>query len=204
MERRAQQTPSLDFRVEGKSLVVEHGHLSGCTISYYKMDLEFLFSETPFLCGEALTNEAMAHFTAICPNIEEQVTLPSGDSQRTVIPVPPELGGCDVMVQITSSGLRKSMAHFTNTLRVRLMESYGQIKVTAATDGKPLPVTYVKCYRKENGRNIFHKDGYTDRRGRFDYATLSTGSLSSVQRFALFISSPSHGAVVKEASPPGT
>ena len=48
----------------------------------------------------------------------------------------------------------------------------------------------------------FYKDGYTDLRGRFDYASLSTNELDVAQKFSLLILSDDHGAVVREANPP--
>ena len=53
-----------------------------------------------------------------------------------------------------------------------------------------------------NGKPTFYKDGYTDLRGKFDYASLSTDDLGAVTRFAILILSDQHGAVVKEAKPP--
>ena len=48
----------------------------------------------------------------------------------------------------------------------------------------------------------FYKDGYTDLRGRFDHATLSTDDLDRVERFALLVVSGDAGATVIEAPPP--
>ena len=48
----------------------------------------------------------------------------------------------------------------------------------------------------------FHKDGYTDLRGRFDYASVSTNELDAVARFAVLVLSDSDGAIIREAAPP--
>jgi hypothetical protein len=48
----------------------------------------------------------------------------------------------------------------------------------------------------------FYKDGYTDSRGKFDYASLSTNKLPNVARFAILVLSDAKGAVVREANPP--
>jgi hypothetical protein len=48
----------------------------------------------------------------------------------------------------------------------------------------------------------FYKDGYTDPRGTFDYATLSTDDLDRVERFALLVAHDEAGASVVEAEPP--
>ena len=52
------------------------------------------------------------------------------------------------------------------------------------------------------GTEQFYKDGYTDLRGRFDYASLSTGDLENVVKFGLLVASDKDGAVVREAKPP--
>jgi len=40
---------------------------------------------------------------------------------------------------------------------------------------------------------VFYKDGYTDLRGRFDYASLNPESLKSVEKFSIFIMSDELG-----------
>ena len=52
------------------------------------------------------------------------------------------------------------------------------------------------------GAVAFYKDGYTDLRGRLDYATLSTDDLDRVERFALLVVHDQAGATVLEAEPP--
>jgi hypothetical protein len=85
---------------------------------------------------------------------------------------------------------------------IQLMEAYGQLKVTHTATGAPLSRVYVKVYaRSAAGQVRFHKDGYTDLRGRFDYASLS-GDAAPAERFALLILSDEHGAQVREAAPP--
>jgi hypothetical protein len=64
--------------------------------------------------------------------------------------------------------------------------------VSRASDHGALPATYVKVYA----------DGYTDLRGAFDYATLSTNDLDQVERFAILVCSDHAGAAILEASPP--
>jgi hypothetical protein len=51
-------------------------------------------------------------------------------------------------------------------------------------------------------RISFYKDGYTDVRGRFDYVSLSTDKLNSVERFSILILSETNGALVREAKKP--
>jgi hypothetical protein len=56
--------------------------------------------------------------------------------------------------------------------------------------------------RKRGGAVEFYKDGYTDLRGWFDYATLSTTELDAVERFAILVCSDRAGAAIVEAGPP--
>ena len=53
---------------------------------------------------------------------------------------------------------------------------------------------YVKAFsKKTSGKVNFYKDGYTDLRGRFDYASLNTDKLAEVENFALFVMSEELG-----------
>lgn len=42
----------------------------------------------------------------------------------------------------------------------------------------------------------------TDRRGRFDYASLNNGQLGQMKKFSILVVSDDHGAVVQECRPP--
>ena len=53
-----------------------------------------------------------------------------------------------------------------------------------------------------DGRVKFYKDGYTDLRGRFDFASLNTNDLDVATKFSILILSDEYGAVVREATPP--
>jgi hypothetical protein len=86
---------------------------------------------------------------------------------------------------------------------VRWIESYGQLQVARARDGAPLPKAYVKVFARLPGGAVrFHKDGYTDLRGRFDYVSLSGPGQESVERYAVLVLSEEHGAVTRELEPP--
>jgi hypothetical protein len=75
--------------------------------------------------------------------------------------------------------------------------------VQRTSDRVALPSTYVKVYARKRGGSVeFYKDGYTDLRGWFDYASLSTTDLDNVERFAILVCSDKSGASILEASPP--
>ena len=85
---------------------------------------------------------------------------------------------------------------------VQLSEGHGQLRV-ARQGGGPVPRAYVKVYaRLQGGAVELYRDGYTDLRGRFDYASTSSDMLDRVERFAILVMSPQDGALVREAAPP--
>jgi hypothetical protein len=88
-------------------------------------------------------------------------------------------------------------------MTVALSENYGQLRVTDAAAGKPVPKVYVKVYAKlADGSVKFHKDGYSDLRGRFDYVSVNTPERQAVERFAILVLSEDRGAAIREAAPP--
>ena len=48
----------------------------------------------------------------------------------------------------------------------------------------------------------FYKDGYTDLRGKFNYASLNTDQLMNVQKYSILIMHDEHGSMIKECNPP--
>ena len=61
------------------------------------------------------------------------------------------------------------------------------MKVTDAKSKKGLSKVYVKVFARKHGRSGFYKDGYTDLRGKFDYATKSDGDLAGIDKFAILV-----------------
>lgn len=68
----------------------------------------------------------------------------------------------------------------------------------------PLPSVYVKCYAegKSNSNAYFYRDGYTDFRGKFDYALSSSSDINEISRFSILIVSEDKGSVIKTAKKP--
>jgi hypothetical protein len=66
-----------------------------------------------------------------------------------------------------------------------------------------MPKVYVKVDAKlAEGSVKFHKDGYTDLRGRFDYASVNTPERRAIERFAALVLSDDKGVLIREAAPP--
>jgi len=188
--------PSFDFQVEAKAVKINYQNLAAIRVHYYLMDIELLFSRNPFV------QQYSGQFSHIRPNATQAVELPKGQTVHT-FELPKELLNRNVLVEITGGSQTKSQAYYSNSLAVQVIENYGQVRVTHSGTNQPLPKVYVKVYaRMQDGSVRFFKDGYTDLRGRFEYASLSTNELDFAQKFSLLILSDEHGAVVREASPP--
>ena len=188
--------PNFDFNVEAKRINMTYQNLKQVRVNYYLMDVELLFSRNPFV------QQFSGEFSYIKPNESVVLTL---NEKATLysMPLPEKFHTSNVLVEIVGAGQTKSQPYYSNAMSVQVIENYGQVRVTQSTSAKALPRTYVKVYAQlANGQVKFYKDGYTDLRGRFDYSSLNTDELSTVQKFAILVLSDEHGAVVREATPP--
>ena len=192
----ASTEPALTFKVESRKVDLLYRNLKSVTVNYYRMDLEFLFSTNPFVSSDS------ARFSMIKPNRTDVVSL-DASKEKLTFDLPQEFEGENILVEVIGSGIRKASAYYSNRIDVQLAQSYGQLQVTRADDSKkPLSKVYVKVYADLEGKPRFYKDGYTDLRGKFDYASLNTGELDNVSRFSILVMSEDHGALVTEARPP--
>jgi hypothetical protein len=159
------------------------------------MDIELLFSRQPFVQGD------VDRFSWIEPG--QVLEVPLATDGRTLVPIPSALAGANLVIEVVAAGLRKAVPHYAHDLGIQLAHAFGQVRVVRASTQQPLPATYVKVYARQQGGQVsFFKDGYTDLRGRFDYATLSTDDLDRVERFALLVAAGDAGATILEAPPP--
>lgn len=160
---------SLSFEIDKQSLVVYYQNISQIKISYYIIDLEVLFSRSPFLKQES------REFSYVEPNFFEYKDLVKQPMlEKIVIPVPPQYAKHNLYIQLTGPNKTQSATYFSSSLKVHVLENYGQIKVTDEHNA-PLSKIYVKCYAKDarSSEASFYRDGYTDIRGKFDYAMSS-------------------------------
>lgn len=195
MAELAARQPTLAVRVEGGTIVVDATELATASLRFYRMDVELLFSRQPFLGASG------DRFAFIEPGRVDELALAPGGQTR--IPLPAELAATNVVVEVVAGALRQAVTHFAHDLAIAVRAPYGQLQVRRASTGVALPATYVKCYaRMHGGAVLFYKDGYTDLRGRLDYATLSTDDLDRVERFALLVVHDQAGATVLETEPP--
>ncbi len=193
--RQAQKQPSLEMKVEDRKVTLNYQNLSEVKVNYYLMDIELLFSRKPFVQGTS------QQFSYVQPNHSQRVELDEEANTHT-FELPERFHSANVLVEVQAGALSASETCFANSMRVQIVENYGQLKVASAKTGKPLSKVYVKVYARTPRGEKFFKDGYTDLRGRFDYTSLSSDEIEGVSRFAILVLSEEHGAVVREASPP--
>ena len=192
----ASTAPGLDFKVEARQIAIEAQNLDVCRVNLYPMDIELLFSRNPFV------QQQTDQFAFVRPAESLEVKVPDRKG-RVTVDLPKKFHSSNVMVEVVGGGLRKVQAYYANSLAVQVTEPYGQVQVANETTHKPLARVYVKVYaRMKDGSVKFYKDGYTDMRGRFDYASLSTNEGDNVERYSILVLSDDAGAVIREAAPP--
>ncbi|CAN5849621.1 hypothetical protein BH11MYX3_BH11MYX3_07920 [soil metagenome] len=190
----AAKQPTFDIALDRDGVVIRSQHIGALELRFFEMDIELLFSRQPFVQSD------VSRFSFIEPGHRELLDKPPVEHR---LPWPAALRGKNVVVEAVGAGQRKAKVHYANDLATTVANQVGQVRVTRATDQGALPATSVKVYaRKHGGAIAFYKDGYTDLRGAFDYATLSTPDLDQVERFAILVCSDHAGAAILEAAPP--
>ncbi|MBZ0280734.1 MAG: hypothetical protein K8L97_08325, partial [Anaerolineae bacterium] len=192
----AATAPSLELAVEGRQVRIDYKNLTQCEVRYYELDVEFAFSAQPF------ANEGGTSAAFVQPNARELKDLP-GDRRQLTFELPKDLQQKNVLVELRGAGIVRSRQCFANDFELRVLESYGQLAVAEPGSHTPLPRTYVKVFaRLPDGTVRFHKDGYTDLRGRFDYASVSDDPDSNATRYAVLVLHDQRGAAIREVNPP--
>jgi hypothetical protein len=164
-------------------------------VRWHRLDVEPLFSRSPFKTAAAM------QVTQVRAEVEQIVTV--NDAGFVMVEVPAQLRKQALAVEIVAGGQRQVLNQFAEALEIRLSPGNGQLQVIDPSTDKPLPTTYVKVYCLDMNDTIsFYKDGYTDLRGRFDYASLGTQAFLQMKKFALYISHETAGSTVREVLAP--
>lgn len=190
----AAKQPAFELAVDAAGVELTWQELGALELRYFAMDIELLFSRQPFVQAD------VSRFSFIEPGHRQQVTLTTSPQR---VEWPASMRGKNVVVEAVAAGLRKTKVHYAHDLRVVVAQQWGQVRVTRASTHKPAVAAYVKAYaRRDDGSVVFFKDGYTDLRGWFDYASLSTDDLDHATRFAILVNADDAGATIVEAEPP--
>ena len=195
----ASKSESFDFEVESGIARIKYQNIEEIDVNLYEMDIELLFSRSPF------AQDDLDGFSMIRPNFTKTLKLKAGDNGKGEhkFEIPAEMLNKNVLVEIVAGDQTKSQPYFAHSLNVQMFETFGQLQVSDEEASKAIPKTYVKVYaRLQDGSVRFHKDGYTDLRGRFDYVSQSNRSIDGVQKFSVLILSDDNGAVIRQSNPP--
>ena len=108
-----------------------------------------------------------------------------------------------LLVEVVAGASRSTALYYGGDLTTYVSESYGQLQTTDLSTRRPIEGAYVKVYAKyPNGEVRFYKDGYTDLRGRFDYASVSAADAKGAVRFAILVKSDEKGATIHDVAVP--
>jgi hypothetical protein len=181
----ASTEPGVDFKVENRTISLAWQNLGEVTMNYYLMDPEFSFSSNPFVSLDA------GRFSIIKPTKTATQALPK-DQKTLDVALPAEFAKSNVLIEVIGAGQRRTQAYHANTLKLAMTENYGRLETRDSATDKPLAKTYVKVYAKlDDGTVRFYKDGYTDLRGCFDYASLNGSDGPASEPFAARSAAPS-------------
>lgn len=185
---------SLEIQREGTdaAITLRHTNLSSAKIRLYQIDLEVLFSKDPFLkqgAGSALP--------PIAPNLVVDVPFEKG-SASTTYPLPPNFRQGNILIAAESEDTKTLKILDSQQLETRINPADRSIQIIDPAAKVPLPGTYLKVYAESrDGTVTFHKDGYTDLRGKFDYLSHTAIDPSTIRRIAILVSHPEKGSLTR-------
>jgi len=183
----------LDCEVNSdRTITISYKNIDKVEINFYRTDIEFQFSTAPF----RKENNA---FNFVMPTDQLMVDLDKNEKSKT-IELPATLHDKCSVVEVIGGGFTVSKPNYDNDLRIEISAKLRQIRVFDKTTNKSISKAYVKVYGQtpDSPDGRFIKDGYTDLRGRFDYATVSSDEMQFVKSLAILVLSPSTGADVLE------
>ncbi len=188
-EEKSDTRPSLEMdRLADGKLLLKHSNLTATTLSLYNIDLEILFSKDPFLKGGVESS-----LPPIAPN--RKIKVPFGkNSTETTYSLPAEFSQGNILIAAESTHTKQLKILDSRQLEARINPTERTIQVIDPETKTALPGTYVKIFAESrDGTVSFHKDGYTDLRGKFDYLSHTATDAATIRRLAILISHPTKG-----------
>ena len=192
------QSTSLEFDLEQAQLVLTHQNLKHATVRLYPINLEVLFSINPKSMDQSKPVSPW-----VAPAFEKKITLDS--SGTTAYLLPKESTTQSLIVEVMSDDFSRVKSYSPKQFSVQVHQHQGLLSIAALKPPhSPLGRSYVKVFRElHSGEVSFHKDGYTDLWGRFDYINAHPmASLSTIRQFYVLILTEKHGAHTQMISPP--
>ena len=185
--------PGFEVALDGKAVVLTYQNLEAVRVNYYPMDVELLFSTSPFV------QQSGGQFASIRPNATAEVKLPKGQTTAK-IPLPAEYANKNVLVEVTAAGKTRAVPYYATAMTVTVTENYGHLQAVDAGAGKGLAKVYVKVYAKlADGSVKFHKDGCRGPARPVRLRVSEHARAPGDQRFAVLVLSEDRGALIREA-----
>ena len=192
----SEQQPEVVVRVDGNTLRIDHRRAKEVVVNFYGVDLELLFSKAPF-ARDDLQRMAMVE-PMRTENLKFDLATGVGrleldeNQQRQTL-----------LVEVVAGAARSTALYYGGDITTYVSEGFGQLQTTDSETHRPITSAYVKVYGKyPNGQIKFYKDGYTDARGRFDYASVSAIDAQGASRFAILVISDEKGATLHDVGSP--
>ena len=220
--------PCIDFDILSskkdakKTIDISFRNLSSCTFNFYIVDLELLFSQSPFESNDK--NKLSNLIGLIYPNEILKVQLPKESSTppdkkfkpapddyniHHYIELPANYRGINTIIECcggNDNNTKSVKPLYDNSFLIQFDKTgkLGQCRIVYNNKKdkenfkKPIKASYIKVYSKNkyNDKNEFFKDGYSDIRGRFNYKKLSTNQLSQSSKLSMFVQTPDQGSTV--------
>ena len=192
----SQEQPEVIVRVEGDSLRIDHRNAQEATLNFYGVDLELLFSKAPFV------REDLQRMAMVRPTRTDPIRF-DGSTGVANVDLDEGLRRQTLLVEVIAGASRSTALYYGGDLTTYVSESFGQLQTTDLGSNRPVDGAYVKVYARYPDGNVrFYKDGYTDLRGRFDYASVSAADAKGAVRFAILVKSDEKGATVHDVAVP--
>lgn len=117
------------------------------------------------------------------------------------VALPESLVHKNLVIEINGEGKQEFKTFYSTALKIQFNEAFGELKVMK--DDKACGKVYVKVFMlNKSGKETFYRDGYTDIRGKFEYATTSGDKLKQVKKFSVLVQSEEFGSQIKVIEPP--
>ena len=195
-QKAADIQPEVMVRVEGNMLRIDHRQASEVRLNFYGVDLELLFSKAPFV------REDLQRMAMVQPTQSKTLKFAS-ESGISKVAMDDDLIRKTLLVEVIAGASRSTALYYGGQITTYVSESFGQLQTSDSRTQLPVRTAYVKVFaRYPDGSVKFYKDGYTDSRGRFDYASISASDAKGATRFAILVLSDDKGATLHDVATP--
>ena len=196
-ENKVKEEEVLNIELKDQDINIIYKNISEITVKYYLIDIEILFSRSPFV------KKTKVDFGYVKPQRIDIIKVEKDSTEnKHVLGIPDELKNKNFYIEVISGKKREKEIYNSSLLKYSIIESIGEIKVMTP-ELKPLSQVYIKCFcETNNGSIIFYKDGFTDLRGKFDYISLNNDLVNEVKTFSILMVSKDYGSIITTCSPP--